>query len=246
MIHENTNDSMRSIAQTNLQLYNQLLQQERTYEDIVLIRKAYDLAALLTAGSYQADGKPFLCHLVGTASILFMINYPANFIAFALLHNIYENGDFGEGLHSQITPAKRSLVAKSVGLDVERLIFRFRSLRLNLSTTDDIESRLPTLDETGRQLVVADLADHIEKYVDRGILYFGDASWITEKSELCGERMVAMAKQLGEPILAEMMVEAFDSVKEIDPRLEALRQDPNKKYLSQVLPLSTHLSSLPM
>jgi (p)ppGpp synthase/HD superfamily hydrolase len=55
-------------AQTNLQLYRQL--RDRTDADVALVAAAYELALSLFPRSFRATGKPFLCHLVGTASIL--------------------------------------------------------------------------------------------------------------------------------------------------------------------------------
>ncbi|MEO6396448.1 MAG: DUF6817 domain-containing protein, partial [Devosia sp.] len=186
---------MRAIAQTNLQLYNQMQERQLPLADLLLVRKAYDLAALLTAGYYQADGKPFLCHTTGVASILCHIGSPANFLAFGLLHNVYTNGDFGDGLNTPLTAHKRNFVRERVGNEVEDLITRFRDLRVKRTNMDQIEAGQDAMSDTDRLLIAADLADHMEKYVDRGVLYFGDGSWITNKMDTTGPRLVALARK---------------------------------------------------
>ena len=58
-----------TVAQTNIQLYNQLRREGRPREELVLTRQAYELAASLYSGYYQGDGKPFVTHGVGVASM---------------------------------------------------------------------------------------------------------------------------------------------------------------------------------
>ncbi len=57
-------------AQTNIQLYEQLLAARWSAADIVPARAAYELAMRIFAGHFRPSHKPFLAHLVGVASIL--------------------------------------------------------------------------------------------------------------------------------------------------------------------------------
>lgn len=237
--------AVRAIAQTNLQLYNQMLEQQRPQQDLLLVRKAYDLISLLNAGYYQADGKPFVCHSVGVASIICHMSFQAKFIAFGLLHNIYVNGDFGDGLHTPLTPYKRNFVRERVGSEVEDLIFRFRDLRIDLSSIDRIEAEFSSFDETDRLLIACDLADHMEKYVDKGVLYFGDGSWVTDQMDTHGPRLIALAQRLKQPLLAEMMRETFAAADGRPPMPDMLRPSPKQKYLALTVPLSTRPRLLP-
>ena len=61
--------SRHSYAQTNLQLYTQLSDIEYSQEARGQVLRAYELALQLFSGHYRANGKPFIAHLVGTASI---------------------------------------------------------------------------------------------------------------------------------------------------------------------------------
>src|SRR3981081_2289472 len=113
------------IAQTNVQLYNQLRDAGLPLDDLVLVHRAYELLTTLYPGHYQADGKPFVAHGVGVTSILAWLDQPAEILAVGLLHNIYGNADFGDGRASGTTRFRRSLVREAVGERVEDLLVRF-------------------------------------------------------------------------------------------------------------------------
>lgn len=225
------------IAQTNLQLYNQLLSQGRSIEDLARAKSAYDLASLIYAAHYQADGKPFISHTVGVASILGQIGLPIEVVAFGLIHNVYGNGDFGDGRQHRSTPARRLRVRKAVGAEVEALVHRFRHFRITGKTIDRVEADLDSYGESERHLVLADLADHLEKYADDGVLYFGDSRWVTDEVMLYGDRMILMAERLGQPNLGEMMRQRFGAVTG-KPLAPQILRPGDQKYPEMIMPLS--------
>ena len=159
---------METIAQTNLQLYNQLIETGRDSVELEVIRRTYDFATTIYPGYYQADGKPFVAHSVGVASILAHLDMPAEFIATGLLHNIYGNGDFGDGLQNVLSSSRRNLVRNSVGNQIEALVFRFRSFRILPESIERLANGIDAFNRTDRNLLLVDLADYLEKYVDLG------------------------------------------------------------------------------
>ena len=225
------------VAQTNLQLYNQMLAQGRNNDELALVKGAYDLAALLYSAHYQSDGKPFISHSVGVASILCHLRLPAEVVAFGLVHNVYGNGDFGDGRQRKSTPARRSRVRAAVGPEVEALVHRFGDFRVNAKTIDGIEARLDSYGNFERHLIVTELADHLEKCVDDGALYFGDAVWTTGNIALLGDRLVVMAERLGQPQLARMLKEGFGAVAGRPLAPQILRQD-GQIGMAMKMPLS--------
>jgi (p)ppGpp synthase/HD superfamily hydrolase len=227
-----------AIAQTNLQLYNQLLEQGRSLEDLALIRSAYKLASLLYSGYYQGDGKPFVCHGIGVASIAARLDLPAEFVAVGLIHNIYGNGDFGDAIHYTVTERRRRFVQAAMGDRVAVLTERFQSVRINSMNVDSMTARLVDLDSTDRNLLILDLADALEKYVDLGVLYFGDGQWIKEATENRGARLIDIATRLNQPMLAEMLSEAFAFA--ADKQVPSIFQQADQKYLELVVPLSCY------
>jgi hypothetical protein len=200
---------MELIAQTNLQLYNQLRSQNYNDEELVVIHRAYEFLIRIYPGYYQADGKPFVAHTVGVASILGYLNFPTDFIAVGLLHNIYGNGDFGDGRRRVATKRRRRIVREAVGETIEAAIERFPKCRIKWTTLPNLISSLDELDEDRKKLLVIDLADYLEKYVDLGISYWGNSGSLRDHVAEYGHTLVAMASRLCYPQLATMLNEAF-------------------------------------
>jgi hypothetical protein len=227
------------VAQTNPQLYNQLRERGLARDDLVLVHRAYELLTTLYPAHFQADGKPFVAHGVGVASIVAEIGQPAEVVAAGLIHNVYGNADFGDGAGPGATPRRRALVRDAIGERIESLIFRFADLRITPSTIAGIRAGLPGYDATDRSLLLVDLADHLEKYVDLGILYFGQNDWILRQTGGIGPQLVELANQLGEPRLAAMLSTAFEeTAAEMGNVPPELRPSDPRPYLKLVVPRS--------
>jgi (p)ppGpp synthase/HD superfamily hydrolase len=227
------------VAQTNLQLYNQLRERGLAVQDLVLVHRAYELLAALYPGYYQADGKPFVAHGVGVASIVADAGLPAEMIAVGLLHNVYGNADFGDGRQDAVTPARRRLVRTAVGEQVEALIVRFRSLRIRPGNLQDMRRRLPALAETDRQLVLVEVADHAEKYVDAGVLYFSESDWVQEGTGAIASDLAGIAEELGAPALGDMLTASVELVERLAASVpRELHPSDGRRYLTLLVPRS--------
>ena len=228
---------MERIAQTNLQLYNQLRLQGRSPDDLALIRRCYELSVTLYTGRFQGDGKPFVAHTTGVASIVGQLGISSVVVGAACIHNVYGNGDFGDGRSQIASPRRRRFVRNAVGDEVEECIYRFRSFRLNPGSIGEIASRLDQLDGRDRDLVTMDLADHLEKYVDCGVLYFGDGKWVTDFIDHHGKTLIEIANRLGHPELAAALASAFDetALQAIPPEL---KRDKRHTKIELVMPQS--------
>jgi (p)ppGpp synthase/HD superfamily hydrolase len=228
-----------TVAQTNIQLYNQLRRQGLSRDELVLVHRAYELLTTLYSGYYQGDGKPFVAHGVGVASIMADLGQPAEIVAMALLHAVYGNADFGDGAGSGATPSRRELVREAVGEEVEGLVFRFADLRVHPDTIEHDRRALAELDETDRRLQLVAIADHVEKYVDLGVLYFGDDEEIVSWTERIGSDLIELANELGEPRLAEMVSAAFaEAAAEAENVPPELRTSDGRRHLQLVVPRS--------
>lgn len=227
------------IAQTNIQLYNQLRDGNLPTNELVLVHRAYELLTTLYSGYYQGDGKPFVAHGVGVASILAELGQPADVVALGLLHGVYGNGDFGDGRDREPTPFRRRVVRDAVGPHLEQLVFRFTNLRLHPDTIERDRRALPDLDETERQLKLVAVVDHLEKYVDLGVLYFGDNADIVDWTRRIGDDLIELAEQLGEPRLAHMVSAAFaEADAQADQVPHELRASDGRRHLTMVVPRS--------
>jgi hypothetical protein len=227
------------IAQTNIQLYNQLRDAHLPIDDLVLVHRAYELLASLYPGFYQADGKPFVAHGVGVTSILAWLDQPADILAVGLLHNVYGNADFGDGRRTGTTRFRRRVVRDAVGERVEGLLNRFADLRIHAQGIDAVRRDLGGRDDIERRLLIVDLADHLEKYIDLGVLYFGDNDWVVGRSDQVGGDLIELANALDQPKLGEMLSTAFAeaSARAGDVPAE-LRAGDGRRYLELVVPRS--------
>ena len=231
-----------TVAQTNIQLYNQLRRQGLPRDELVVIHRAYELLASLYSGYYQGDGKPFVAHCVGVASIVAELGQPPEIVAMALLHGVYGNADFGDGRASGTTPERRQLLREAVGAEIEQLVFRFHQQRPNPDTIENVRSRLDELDNTERRLQLVAVVDHLEKYVDLGVLYFGDDEDIVSWTRRIGDDLIELAEALDEPRLAGMVSAAFTEAEAARADVPAeLRASDGSRELKLVVPRSCRL-----
>jgi GT2 family glycosyltransferase len=157
-------------AQTNLQLYNQLLAAGRTSDDLRLIRDAYELALRLFAAQFRASGKPFVAHLVGVASVLAAHERPIETVVAGLLHSVYALGEFGDGSRG-MTARKRHQVRLAVGDAAESLVARYAETSWDLATLAMLEDRAAMLTPHERAAIEIKLADVIDDHLDRSMDY---------------------------------------------------------------------------
>lgn len=200
--------SVRAYAQTNIQLFNQLRLNKYSETDLKYICDIYELALQLFASRLRGSGKPFLSHLVGTASILASLQAPRNVTAAGLLHAAYIYGEFGTDERG-ITDAKREQVREVVGSETEQLIADYTTLRWNKYTIPTIRDRLTTLNLHEREVLLMRLANELEDHLDLGVLYCGNAQHRREYIRSSLFISVEIAKKLGFPSLATDLEGAF-------------------------------------
>lgn len=232
---------MEPVARTNVQLLNQLIRQNRDETTLKRVYDAYDLAVDLYSGYFHGDGKPFVSHGVAIASTLASLNQPDDLLVAAVVHNIYGNGDFGDGAQNIVTPARQARVRAVVGKHVDDLLLRFRELRLRRSL-DHIMQEFDALSEDDRLVVLMDLADHYEKFLDGALAYYGDCAWIIEFDVPNMPKMVELSGRLGYPQLGRMYADAVqEQLDWMDKVPKFLRSKGGQKYLTLRMPGSCEL-----
>jgi len=197
---------MRSYAQTNIQLFNQLRREGYSSTDLNLIRDAYELAMASYSCRFSPSGRPFISHVVRTASILASFNLPVKVVAAGLLHNVYGTGDFGNGA-GRISNANRQKISRALGHEVEEYISRFPSSYWGSPTIQLARSNPDQLPPIDRDLVLILLADHLEHLLDLDALYYVTAErrYYLENSRIAAEiaerlRMIALAAELKDAV----------------------------------------------
>ena len=171
--------------------------------DLTRIAMAYEIAATRCSAMYRPNGKPFVCHLVGTASILYSVGAPMTVVTAGLLHSVYKHGDFGRGA-GRFRKKERTDLRRAVGDAVEDLVYRYTHFEWDHSRLDEMVDRLPSLSDRSRDVLLMRLADLLDDHVDLGRLYERSAS---KEAERRGRRdsYSRLARAAGYPELAAAM-----------------------------------------
>ena len=226
---------MHSYAQTNVQLFDQLRAEGYSKQEREDVRDAYVFAMRLFTSLYLPSGKPFIDHLVGTASILASLQVPVEIVTAALLHAAYLHGDF-DSVRRGISESKRRQVREAVGEKVEDYIARYDRM---LMTPQDISALDRTMDQLGsvdRYVVLMRLANELEHQLDLGALYYRHR----EKEQRDRQRymkshvlkLASLAERLGFPSLAAELKKVFENVAAAEIPLEpVVRYDYTEAFL---------------
>ena len=113
------------IAQTNLQLYQQLREGGIEDSELERVHAAYELGVQLLTGKYRKSHRHFTEHLVGMASLVAAVDGRADMVRAALVHAAYHTGDWGTGGGRPVGESERAAVREVVGVDAEDLIWRY-------------------------------------------------------------------------------------------------------------------------
>ncbi len=188
------------IAQTNLQLYNQMQAAGYSDEDLAFVRNAYEFGIEVFTARYVSSRRVFIEHGIGSASVLVQIGEPAMMVAAGILHNVFWNGVWKDGLKG-ITNAKREEVRQRLGDDIVPCLERFHDLRWNEETVADLLLNFDDLDQTTYQTILLRLADHIDHLLDGGLMYSVNAAARLRRAESMLAPMESLAEKMGYPEL---------------------------------------------
>jgi (p)ppGpp synthase/HD superfamily hydrolase len=202
---------VHAYAQTNIQLYRQLADLGYPEAEVTVIARAYEVGMHLLPGVYRGSGKPFLAHLVGTASILATARARMPVIAAGLLHAVYTHGEFGNGWRGMF-PVKRAEIRRAVGEEIEGLVAQYTELRWHEGTIEGIRGRIDTMTPMERDILLIRLANELEDHLDLGVLYQGDADRRRRYMRTHLASCVDMAERLGATGLAAALTATFDEV----------------------------------
>jgi (p)ppGpp synthase/HD superfamily hydrolase len=202
-------------AQTNLELYRQLGEAGYAPADVSRVQQGYELALPLFTGAFRSSGKSFLCHLVGTASILAAIRARVDVIAAGLLHAVYDEGEFGNGWRGA-SADRRARFVSAVGAPVEDLVHRSDALRWAPTSIAAIQAGLSSMSALERDVVLIRLANELEDHLDLGVLYGANSESRRRFMEEHRRACFAMAEELGAQALADELAAVFDEVAKAD------------------------------
>ncbi len=179
---------MRKFSLTYPQLMNQALASGFDEGFLKKLRFSYELAQKYFDGFYRAQGDPFLCHLVRTASIVLAEKQPVEIAMAALLHSAYL---FGNG-PAQI---RKNELREILGEEIESLIAGYSKLPWRqVGALQKHLDQLESYSQKTRQLLLLRLINELEDHLDFAMLYRGGfpyKEWIAAQGKL----IVELAKQ---------------------------------------------------
>ncbi|MBU3676333.1 MAG: HD domain-containing protein [Chitinophagaceae bacterium] len=158
-------DYLKNPCQTNLELYEQMrLSSYYTIQDIQRIHDAYFFTLSKVNGMYRGSGKPFICHLVGTCSILAALGCPIEILESGLMHALYQNRvgfDFETNIGT-----RRTIITEKFGAQVDRIIAEYTDFELVKIDQVQFESHR-------RSVILILLADTLEDLVGEALFFRG-------------------------------------------------------------------------
>ncbi|HEY2988590.1 MAG TPA: HD domain-containing protein [Candidatus Binatia bacterium] len=206
---------MHSYAQTNVQLFNQLRSEGYSKEERERVLEAYELGMRLFTGLFLPSGKPFIDHLLGTASILASLQVSVEIVTAGLIHAAYLHGDFG-GIRKGISESKRRQVRQAVGEKVEEYVARYDRLAWSAEKILTLDNNLDHLEPVDRDVLLMRLANELEHQLDLAALYFAHGEkqqkGHQQYLERYGPMIASMADGLGFAALAKEMATVFSLI----------------------------------
>jgi hypothetical protein len=156
---------MHDLAQTNVQLCRQLVRLGWVDDDLLRLRRAYELAMELFSGQFRANGKTQFAHHVGVASALAAVGERPTVVLAGVVHSAYFLGEFGDG---RLGPNadKRARVTAVVGPEVETLVDAYTDLAWDAAKVRTLIADADRQSPTTRDVVAMRLANEIDEHAD--------------------------------------------------------------------------------
>lgn len=222
------------VAQTNIALYEQMRQFGYGSEDISLMKTAYHFAAKARSVNLRGSGKPFVCHLVGTASLMVQLKQPVAFCVASLLHAMYLRGsDFGVGINMK---GRRFIVKEAFGEDIEQIVYRYHKLKWRYSEAQIEELTAGHQSKEFETIVLMKLCNEAEDFLDNAVLYTGagdderkSAAWRLSYMNEAQAQFRAICHHLGVSALGDFIARLIDQSLSTEP-VAALQSGHNKSY----------------
>jgi GT2 family glycosyltransferase len=158
------------LAQTSIQLLNGLQAAGLPSDDLRLVRRACDIAAMLHGDTLRPSGKPFLAHLVGTAAVLARHGAPAAVVAAGLLHAAYSHGRFpriaGDG-----RPRWRAWLRAELGAEVETILDHYFEVAFDGADGALPDAAVDALPLSAAFAAMVRVANEIDERLDQALGY---------------------------------------------------------------------------
>lgn len=159
------------------------LAQERGYvrDELALLANAYHLSHILMDGGYRPCGRPFINHLVGTASVLVRYGFRAETVAAGLLHSAYT--------HCPADAAGGQPVGEAVcaalggrGSPLERRVRAYTLREQHAPGADAEPADLSTLSVLEAEIIAMTAANELDMYLSGEFRHSGRTDTIPQRA----------------------------------------------------------------
>jgi (p)ppGpp synthase/HD superfamily hydrolase len=206
-----------NIAQTHLQLFQQMRSRGYSRDEVAMVAKAYGVAARLFANRFRPCGRPFVAHLVGSSAVLVWLKAPIQMVVAELLHAAYQEGDFPNSLEG-MTPRKREALTAEIGTEAEALVAAYTVGSRSLTGILASHARFTQMSPLERDILLMQLANELDDYRDFAGNHCANAEDRIAVIRQCGQHQVEMAEWLGRPQFARALRETYaEAIAAVDP-----------------------------
>lgn len=216
-------DIVGRLPQTNLQLLAQMRAMGYSVADMTAVARGYRLAMDLFSARFRACGKPFVCHLVGTAAVLVWLERPVAHVLCGLLHAAYAEGDFGSAPQG-MTVRKRARLRAVIGEAAEALVADYTTSSRTAAALVARHAQFASLSVRERDVLVIQLANELDDFRDWAPHYAQNAEGRLQGIRVSARHQEEMARALGHPLFADALRDTYRAV--LDAEIPAqLRSD---------------------
>lgn len=216
--------------------------QQYSEADISRMNAAYEIAVPMFSGRFRGSGKPFIAHLVGTASVLASRKVEVEMLVAALLHAAYTVGDLGFHPGRRQSSKQRAYIRQCVGGDAEDLISLYDASHWSAEKIASDTRDWKTMDSRQRNTVLMHLANTYEDFMD-GAMVHG----VSDKNSMyvsagVQEDILTLIELNDWPTLGKLQAAAF---KEFNEALNTVNQIDDSKFSQLRLPPSAARKVIP-
>lgn len=196
------------LAQTHLQLFQQLHRNGYSAAEVAMLASAYRAMMSLFANRFRSCGTPFVVHLVGTSAVLVWLKLPIHVVLAGLAHAAYQEGDFPNSLEG-MTARKRQWLAKVIGTEAEALVATYAVGSRSVNGIRASYARFAQMSFAERHVLRMQLANELDDYRDLAANHAANADERIAAIRQTATLQVEMAEWLGHSQLAQALQETY-------------------------------------
>lgn len=194
----------RELAQTRSELLDLALACGYDARELAFLVRAWQLAAMLTDGGYRPCGRPFINHLVGTASVLVRYGLRIEVVAAGLLHAVYTHcPELEAGPEASIEAVCRLLGGRDSAL--EKRVRAYTERGENVQALVDAHAAGQGLSVADAEIVAMAAANEVDMVLSGEFRYSGRSDAVAPDA---ADVMAHVCDVLGIPGLAATLPRA--------------------------------------